>query len=253
MGLRRIVQSLRAGFRTVTARLGFRIVRIRRPQNPEPGLYYESVLTGARYAPWHNDQTFRDTFDAASGNTLVDRYRAYELWTLAAQAKSLPPGDVLEVGVWRGGTGCLLASAFAGTESRTFLADTFEGVVKTGAVDGNYKDGDHSDASIDQVRALAKRLNVEVEILVGIFPDDSADQIASNTFRFCHIDVDIYQSAKDVFDWVWPRMVPGGIVVFDDYGFQSCPGVSRFVDEMRYGPDRLYLHNLNGHAVLVKK
>ena len=28
-------------------------------------------------------------------------------------------------------------------------------------------------------------------------------------FRLVHIDVDVYQSAKDVFEWAWPRLVGG--------------------------------------------
>lgn len=244
---------MQTALRAVFARLGVRVSRIHRAQSPETGLHYETVFPGAAYAPWHNDKVFQRVFQAISGNTLVDLYRCYELWTLATQTHHLPPGDILEIGVWRGGTGCLLAAAVADTESRVFLADTFEGVVKTGAVDGDYTDGTHADASIGQVRSLAAELDVDVGILVGIFPEDTAEEIEARTFRLCHIDVDIYQSAKDIFDWVWPRMVTGGIVVFDDYGFQSCPGVSRFVDEVKYGSDRLYLHNLNGHAVLVKR
>jgi len=64
--------------------------------------------------------------------------------------------------------------------------------------------------------------------------------------------VDVYQSAKDVFDWAWPRLARGGIVVFDDYGFRSCEGATRLVEEQRGHPDRVTLHNLNGHAVVVK-
>ena len=45
-------------------------------------------------------------------NTLVDVYRCYELWSLAVRCAELP-GDTLEVGTWRGGTGALLAAAIA--------------------------------------------------------------------------------------------------------------------------------------------
>ena len=48
------------------------------------------------------------------------------------------------------------------------------------------------------------------------------------------------------------RLVLGGIVVYDDYGFQGCEGITRFVEEQRGLPDRLLLHNLNGHAIIVK-
>jgi O-methyltransferase len=72
-------------------------------------------------------------------------------------------------------------------------------------------------------------------------------------FRFCHIDVDVCESASQTFDWVWPRLVTGGIVVFDDYGFYSCGGVTRLVDRMIGEPDRLVVYNVNGHALVVKR
>ena len=104
------------------------------------------------------------------------------------------------------------------------------------------------------VEALVGRLGLtNVELLQGIFPDETADQVDDRTFRLCHIDVDVYQSAKDVFDWVWPRLSPDGVVVFDDYGFPACPGVTQFVDEQRMLDDRLVLHNLNGHGLVVKR
>jgi O-methyltransferase len=49
------------------------------------------------------------------------------------------------------------------------------------------------------------------------------------------------------------RLVTGGFVVFDDYGFKGCEGVTRFVNEQRLKPDRLVLHNLSGHAIAIKQ
>ena len=72
-------------------------------------------------------------------------------------------------------------------------------------------------------------------------------------FRLVHIDVDVYESAKDVFDWAWPRLAEGGMVIFDDYGCPATPGVTQFVNERRIEADRLMLHNLNGHAILIKR
>ncbi|MGP0032958.1 MAG: TylF/MycF/NovP-related O-methyltransferase [Solirubrobacteraceae bacterium] len=92
-----------------------------------------------------------------------------------------------------------------------------------------------------------------VQLLPGIFPDETGEQLADRTFRFVHVDVDVYQSASDVFEWAWPRLSHGGVAVFDDYGFPACPGVTQFVDEQRGRPDRLVLHNLNGHGIVVKR
>jgi O-methyltransferase len=86
-----------------------------------------------------------------------------------------------------------------------------------------------------------------------VFPDETGDRVTDESLRLVHVDVDVYQSAKDVFDWAWPRLEPGGIAVFDDYGFPACPGVTKFVNEQRGRDDRLVLHNLNGHGIVVKR
>jgi len=212
------------------------------------------VVPYATYSPWRGDAEFVSAYDAIRGHTLVDPYRCYDLWHLVQQVGNTP-GEVLEVGVWRGGTGCLLGLAMkrASISAQLNLADTFTGVVKAGESDTRYKGGEHADTSSEAVAALLSRNEIiNYRILKGVFPDDTAAQVPEGPIRFCHIDVDVYESAKDIFLWVWPRMPEGGIVVFDDYGFQGCEGVTRFVNELNGRPDAISMHNLNGHAVLVK-
>ena len=72
------------------------------------------------------------------------------------------------------------------------------------------------------------------------------------TFSFVRIDVDVNRSAKDVMSFVWPRMAVGGVVVFDDFGFDTCDGIAKLVAEYRGNRDKIVLHNLNGHAILIK-
>jgi O-methyltransferase len=219
-----------------------------------PDLKYAGIYTRSSYAPWNGDAAFQRVFSVVRSHTLVDEYRCYELWTLCGQLDSLPPGDILEIGVWRGGTGCLLAARGKAGGSTAFLCDTFTGVVKAGGQDSGYVGGEHADTSRAVVVELAARMGLDnVEVLQGIFPDETGERVASRRFRFCHIDVDVYESAAQSFDWVWPRLVPGGIVVFDDYGFYSCGGVTRLVDQMRGEADRLVLYNINGHAIVIKR
>jgi O-methyltransferase len=47
-------------------------------------------------------------------------------------------------------------------------------------------------------------------------------------------------------------MVPGGIVVCDNYGFSASEGITGFVNEQMDETDRMVLHNLNGHAIVIK-
>jgi O-methyltransferase len=215
---------------------------------------YPIVIPRATYSPWLNDEGFLETFEIVRRNSLVDIYRCFELWQLVGQVSHLY-GDLLEVGVWRGGTGCLIAERAQrlGIDAQVFLCDTFSGVVKATHQDPVYVGAEHADASAADVELLAATLGLtNIKILPGVFPDDAGPLIEDHRFRLCHIDVDVYQSAKDTFRWVWDKLVPGGVVIFDDYGFDECAGVTSFVNEETKRADVLFVHNLNGHGVLVK-
>jgi O-methyltransferase len=216
---------------------------------------YGLVTPQADYRPWDVDPEFSRLFRAVEAHTKVDIARCHELWELLEQCRHLE-GDVLEVGVWRGGTGALLAAGARrlwGDSRRVFLADTFRGVVKAGPKDDYYRGGEHADTSPEVVRQLLGSMELSnTELLEGIFPEETGGVIADRRFCFCHVDVDVYQSARDTVEWVWPRIPVGGVVVYDDYGFYGCEGVTALGREDRLREDRVFVHNLNGHGILVK-
>jgi O-methyltransferase len=215
---------------------------------------YTNVFPEASYAPWLSDSEFQLWYGKIAPNTLVDQYRCFELWELVAQMGSLQ-GDLIEVGVWRGGTGALIArraQQLPGNR-KVYLCDTFSGVVKVSSHDSTYLGGEHADTSENHVRQFLSQLGIDnTVILRGIFPDAHIEAVLDRTFCFVHIDVDVYQSAKEVFDFVWPLIPRGGVVVFDDYGFETCDGIPKLVAEYRFQPGKLVIHNLNGHAVIIK-
>lgn len=137
------------------------------------------------------------------------------------------PGDVIEIGVWRGGSGAILASS----GRTTYLCDTFQGVVNVSDKDPYYKDGEHSDTSIKTVQSLLKSLNLHAKIIQGTFPK-SADSIDKKQFCFAHIDVDVYKSTIESALWIWDRLNPGCLIYFDDYYNPRCPGVTKAVNEL---------------------
>ncbi len=216
---------------------------------------YGIVEPVANYRPWDVDQQFQEVYALVRDATMVDIYRLWTLWFIARQ---LPDGDVLEVGSWRGGSGVVIARALDPSSGRDiFLADTFAGIVKASARDTYYKGGEHANTSVELVRGLLERAGVpQVQLLPGVFPDDRAHEIEARTFALCHIDVDVYQSARETFEWVWPRMVRGGVVVFDDYGFYGCEGVTALVTELAGRQDgsegRLTIvPSLSGQAIVT--
>ena len=214
------------------------------------GYSYETVFPSATLAPWLNDAAFETAYQAVSANTLVDKYRCFELWELAAQAGRLT-GSLLEVGAWRGGSGCLIAAR--APAKKVYLCDTFSGVVKASDKDTTYRGGEYADTSEATVQALVETMGLQnVAVRRGIFPDDFRGEMEAERFCFVHIDVDVYLSAKDTMSFVWPRMPVGGIVVFDNFGFDSCDGIAKLIDIYRGDADKVIVHNLNGHAVLIK-
>ena len=217
---------------------------------------YESFNIPKRYAPWIRDSLFLDQLNQLKKYSLVGEYRFYELWTLVEQSAKLLKGSLIEIGVWKGGTGALMAhkASLSGISEPVYLCDTFAGVVKAGYHDTFYKGGEHNDVNYDEVCDLIQnKLGLtNTRILKGIFPDDTSHLIEDKYFRFAHIDVDVYQSAKDIYDWLWDKMVVGGIIVYDDYGFPECQGVTQFVNEQMNDTDKHIIYNLNGHAVVIK-
>lgn len=244
---------LKSIFRGMLNKCGYEIYQVK----PSLGNNsYEVIKPFATFSPWNNDKRFLNIYKAIKNFTLVDYYRCFELWTLVEQCAKLQEGSLIEIGVWRGGTGAIIAQqAFdCGIKDTVFLCDTFTGVVKAGNKDHRYKGGEHNDTTPQMVKDLiSKKLNLSnVKILEGVFPEETSHSIKNYKFRFCHIDVDVYQSAKDISVWIWEKMVTGGIIVYDDYGCQACDGITKFVEEQRYLDDRILLYNLNGHAIIIK-
>jgi O-methyltransferase len=242
---------LRESGRSIAKGIGLPFVRREAVRSGSHALPYPL----ATYAPWLVDSEFLAVWEKVREHTLVDELRCWELWTLVGELRDVP-GAMLEVGVWRGGTGGLIAARAAalGIVDPVYLCDTWEGVVKAGPADPYYRGREHEDSSMEMVRSLLDRLGVQqAELLKGIFPEDTGEQVSAEALRLVHIDVDVYESARDAFNWAWPRVSAGGVVVFDDYGWPATPGVARFVDEQRGQPDRLVLHNLNGHGLIVRR
>ena len=92
-----------------------------------------------------------------------------------------------------------------------------------------HKQGDFDDTSIEFVKKYLKDCD-NIEIYQGFFPE-TAGPITDKQFSLVHIDVDIYKSVVDCCDFFYQRMITGGIMIFDDYGFSTCPGAKNAVDE----------------------
>ncbi len=153
------------------------------------------------------------------------------------------PGDIVECGVWRGGN-IILARKLA-PERVCWLYDTFAGMTKPEAVDVNR--GGHSAltsyaakangwarATLAEVKSYFEETGTfdedKLRFVVGpveqtlLDPANLPDEIA-----VLRLDTDWYASTKVELEVLYPRLVPGGILIVDDYGHWM--GARRAVDE----------------------
>lgn len=216
---------------------------------------YHLLVPAATYAPWVTDRDFLSAYYKVRPHSLVNLYQAWELWKMAEQLEQVP-GDILEVGVWRGSTSIIMGKKLMMIRSAklVYACDTFTGVVKAGDEQDNYyAGGEHKDTSLQFVAAHVKKFGLtNVHLLQGIFPDDTGHEVADRQFSMCHIDVDAYRSGRDVLDWVWPRLSVGGVVLFNDYGFPITKGITQLVNEENGRQGRVVIHNINGNGIIVK-
>lgn len=145
-------------------------------------------------------------------SSLIGRRRMKMLFEFAQSCCDLP-GAVAEVGVYKGGSLKVLADIF--TDKQVFGIDTFEGMPNTALDFDGHQAGDFADTSYEAIRDIFRNYHPNAIILKGFFPDNIIDKLPDE-FCFVHVDCDIYRSVKDCCEFFWPRLVQGGIMVFDD-------------------------------------
>lgn len=193
--------------------------------------FYELYVGAPYFSPWLGYGEFKHFFELAQPFTVVSADRCYVLYTLASQALRLN-GDFWECGVYKGGTAKLLAALIdqenVGYPVKLHLFDTFEGMPDTDLQRDLHQRGDFSDTSLESVRKRVGGGEI-VGFHKGLIPD-TFNGMEVSRISFAHIDVDIYQSVMDCCAFIYPRLIPGGFIVFDDYGQPSCPGARQAVD-----------------------
>ena len=245
-------------FKNITEKIIFFFYKAQAKHRVDPKRH-SLFISECTYTPWRLDSEFIKFQDQIKDYTLVDLNKQYLAYSYVKQLSKLNvDGDYLEVGVWRGGVSALIGLAFkkfSPIKRKLYLADTYEGMPSViSNKDNFYKGGELADTSEEIVKSLFSSCNLlNVRTLKGYFPQDTSMFIESEKFAYVHIDVDIYESAKQAFEWAWPKMSTHGLIVFDDYGYSPTEGVTKFVDEYVSNlKDALFIFNMGGQAVVVK-
>ena len=152
------------------------------------------------------------------------------------------PGDLLEAGVWRGGTTIFMRAilkAYGDTTRTVWAADSFQGLPKP---DAAAYPADANDIhwqfarlviTLDDVKENFRKyglLDEQVRFLVGWFKD-TLPGAPIERLAVLRLDGDMYESTMDTLNALYPRLSPGGYVIVDDYG--ALPNCRAAVDDYR--------------------
>jgi O-methyltransferase len=127
-----------------------------------------------------------------------------------------PKGPRIELGVFRGATLALMMHH----DDYTYGVDTFEGMPPP-SPERDIKDGVNP---YPTGRLKAKLVSIaqtirdhpRVQLIQGTVPE-ILPHIPDNKFAFAHVDMDQYDSTFAALEWLWPRMITGGIICCDDW------------------------------------
>jgi len=163
--------------------------------------------------------------------TLLDTTRLCNLIKYAVRANETMDSNAVfaEFGSYKGGSGEIIAKACPNRS--LFLIDSYQGLPDLQDERDFHHTGEFSDVDYIGTVGYFKMLYQNVRILKGFSPSVFEFFDDKTKFTFLHIDVDVYRSGKDAIDFFWPKLLPGGYMLWDDYGFSSCRGLKAIVDE----------------------
>lgn len=197
--------------------------------------YHESV--------WPKLADFQAFYSAAGKLTDMPLGKLLTLYQLLLQTRTLS-GSVAECGVAHGGSASVLARTLqqAGLSKALFLLDSFEGMPEVDPLlDAHFKAGDYGNTSLEEVQKALQGLYPDIRFIKG-YVEKTLPLLRDEKFSFVHIDVDLLQGTRSCIEFFYPRMVPGGIILNDDYGSVECPGARKAMDDfMADKPEKIIL------------
>jgi O-methyltransferase len=172
-------------------------------------------------------------------------------------------GDIVECGVWRGGSMLAVANTLIDldqTDRNLWLYDTFEGMplptdedfsCRTGDAKVKFEetkiDNESSDwcrATLDDVKhtlSLSKYPVDNIHYIKGMV-ETTIPAIMPEKIALLRLDTDWYESTKHELKNLYPLLVPGGVLIIDDYGHWE--GCRKAVDE--------YFETLDKSPLLIR-
>jgi O-methyltransferase len=220
--------------------------------------------------PGDFDDDIRDIIRAVMPFTMTDLNKLHALiMAVRYIVRYKVPGDIVECGVWRGGSMHAVARTLtaAGDQSRDlYLYDTFEGMPPPTEDDVRW-DGNRAADMLENkdrdslVWAVASLEDVQdgfqgvpypadrIHYVQGKVEDTVPEQLPQQ-ISILRLDTDWYESTAHELKHMYERLAPGGVLMLDDYGHWA--GAKKATDEFieRTGEPLLLLRMSNGRVAV---
>lgn len=226
---------LKSIWRLTPIKFRSRIARFRLAWSDQPLIlapsYADDGLVSQHIVDFLKDLEFLNAYDegkktgALKGHPGDIHFRAYIACWAAKQALSLN-GDFVECGVGKGLLSKTIAVYlnFEKLEKKFYLFDTYEGIPIQDAQDGLEQENMttlndvhfNSDYFLDVKKTFSKYSNVE--IIKGRIPDSLLREDIVN-ISYLSIDMNNALAEISAIDYLFDKIVPGGIVLLDDYAY----------------------------------
>lgn len=164
------------------------------------------------------------------------------------------PGDIAELGVFRGG-GLLTWANFLecyciGDRTKTVYGfDNWKGFTKLDTEDGvdegsvqKFEGGFSPEDYYEELKSAIDIFDSDrfipwkdrIKLVEGNIEETIPKFVEKNPgvrFSLIHFDCDLYSPTKTALECLWPLVSRGGVVLFDEYSIKDWPGETKAVDE----------------------
>lgn len=172
------------------------------------------------------------------------RWRAHLACWAAQQALALPLGDFVECGVWYGILSRTIAeyTDFGSTDRHFYLVDPFGNPLPNMT---HYENDIFSDVK-ERFSSFPN-----IHLVRGLVPD-SLSEVPSDAVAYLSIDMNSVEPERAALEHFYPRLVPGAVIYFDDYGWAEFSELRNMVDEFFSEKPETVLSLPTGQALVVK-
>lgn len=215
----------------------------------------DNLITFNRNQTYLDDPVFVEAFNLSVSN----KQEASLGWRLhilcwAAKQVSQTGGDFVECGVYKGFSMSVIAKYinFGTLDKNMYLYDSFAGIPE------EYNSENRSNRVYNQSPNMFEEVVEKfksyqnIHVIKGIIPDSFAIKCPTK-IAFLHIDLNSSKSEIAALDSLFDLVIPGGIIIFDDFGWYGYHAQTKAEIEWLASKNQSILELPTGQGMVIKK